>query len=48
LDDCQRLAIRQALAAADQNWARAAKALGLDASNLHKLARRLGMKQRPR
>ena len=47
VDACQRQAIRQALAAADENWARAAKALDLDASNLHKLARRLGMKQRP-
>ncbi|WP_132545458.1 nitric oxide reductase transcriptional regulator NorR [Plasticicumulans lactativorans] len=44
VDACQRDAIRQALAAHGDNWARAARALGLDASNLHKLARRLGLK----
>lgn len=48
VDECQRQAIRQALAAADDNWAQAAKALGLDASNLHKLAKRLDMKPHPR
>jgi len=40
----QRLAITAALNAHHQNWAQAARALGLDSSNLHKLARRLGMK----
>ncbi len=43
---CQRQAIRQALAAQDNNWARAAHLLDLDPSNLHKLARRLGLKAR--
>ena len=40
----QRQAITAALAACDQNWAQAARALDMDSSNLHKLARRLGMK----
>ena len=40
----QREMIRQALAATANNWAMAARQLGLDASNLHKLARRLGLK----
>lgn len=40
----QREAIRQALALHDDNWAAAARQLELDASNLHKLARRLGLK----
>jgi anaerobic nitric oxide reductase transcription regulator len=44
VDDCQRRHIRTALAAHQDNWAQAARALGLDASNLHKLARRLGLK----
>src|SRR5690554_4528868 len=44
VDACQRQAIRQALAAAEGNWAQAARLLELDASNLHKLARRLGLK----
>jgi len=43
---CQRQAISQALAAQDNNWARAAHQLDLDPSNLHKLARRLGLKAR--
>ncbi len=46
VDACQRQAIRQALVAAGDNWAQAARALGLDASNLHKLAKRLGLKNR--
>lgn len=41
---CQRQAVQQALAAHGDNWAAAARSLGLDASNLHKLARRLGLK----
>jgi len=40
----QRRSIRAALAASGGNWAQAARALGIDASNLHKLARRLGLK----
>jgi anaerobic nitric oxide reductase transcription regulator len=40
----QRAAIREALARHDRNWAAAARELGVDASNLHKLARRLGLK----
>jgi len=44
VDHTQRECIVQALAAHDGNWAAAARALGLDASNLHKLAKRLGQK----
>ncbi|WP_153110470.1 nitric oxide reductase transcriptional regulator NorR [Propionivibrio limicola] len=44
VDAYQRQLIRQALADCDGNWARAARDLGLDASNLHKLSRRLGLK----
>ncbi|MBO3276797.1 nitric oxide reductase transcriptional regulator NorR [Pseudomonas schmalbachii] len=44
VDDCQRQAIQQALAATGNNWANAARLLDLDPSNLHKLARRLRMK----
>lgn len=44
VDDCQRQCIQAALAMHRDNWAQAARALGLDASNLHKLARRLGLK----
>ncbi len=40
----QRQAIRAALAANAGNWAAAARCLELDPSNLHKLARRLGIK----
>ncbi len=40
----QRQAIRQALTEHEGNWAAAARQLQLDASNLHKLARRLGIK----
>jgi len=40
----QREMIQQALAVTGANWALAARQLGLDASNLHKLARRLGLK----
>ena len=40
----QRQAIRHALALHQDNWAAAARQLGLDASNLHKLARRVGLK----
>ncbi len=44
VDACQRRTIRAALAACDDNWAQAARRLDVDSSNLHKLARRLGMK----
>ena len=44
VERCERQAIRQALDAQGQNWTAAARQLGLDASNLHKLARRLGLK----
>lgn len=36
--------VRQALQSAGGNWAEAARWLGIDASNLHKLAKRLGVK----
>lgn len=45
VENCQRDAIRQALARHQNNWAAAARQLKLDASNLHKLARRLGIKE---
>ena len=44
VDACQRQAIHQALINSHDNWAEAARSLGTDASNLHKLARRLGLK----
>ena len=44
VDAAQRQSIRLALERCDQNWAGAARALDIDASNLHKLARRLGLK----
>jgi anaerobic nitric oxide reductase transcription regulator len=44
LDDCRRDRIRAALAAHDGNWAQASRVLAIDSSNLHKLARRLGLK----
>ena len=44
VDACQRQTINAALAAHQGNWAQAARALDVDASNLHKLARRLGVK----
>ncbi|PTU74679.1 nitric oxide reductase transcriptional regulator NorR [Pseudomonas mangrovi] len=44
VDDCQRECIHQALQQADGNWASAARLLEVDPSNLHKLARRLGLK----
>lgn len=40
----QREAIASALAANGRNWAGAARALGLDVANLHRLAKRLGLK----
>ncbi len=44
VDACQRQAIRRALQAHQGNWANAARALEVDPSNLHKLARRIGLK----
>ena len=44
VEACQREQIRLALAATAENWSAAARLLELDASNLHKLARRLGLK----
>ncbi len=43
VDEFQRGAIRDALAASSGNWALAARRLGLDRGNLHRLARRLGV-----
>lgn len=40
----QREAIASALAANGRSWAAAARALGLDVANLHRLAKRLGLK----
>jgi anaerobic nitric oxide reductase transcription regulator len=44
VDAAQRAVILQALASTGQNWSRAARVLQLDSSNLHKLARKLGLK----
>lgn len=44
VEAAERQAIRTALAQTQGNWAQAARRLGVDASNLHKLARRLGIK----
>ncbi|NYT86816.1 nitric oxide reductase transcriptional regulator NorR [Pollutimonas harenae] len=44
MENSQRHAIQQALAQASNNWAQAARLLELDSSNLHKLARKLGLK----
>jgi len=44
VDAAQRSAVLQALASTGQNWTQAARALQLDSSNLHKLARKLGLK----
>lgn len=43
VEDFQRQAIQQTLSAHENNWAAAARALGVDSSNLHKLARRLSL-----
>jgi anaerobic nitric oxide reductase transcription regulator len=48
LEQSQRQAIIAALDAHCHNWAKAARSLGLDNSNLHKLAVRLGIKQKNR
>ncbi|MCH8180610.1 MAG: nitric oxide reductase transcriptional regulator NorR [Proteobacteria bacterium] len=44
VEQFERGLVRQALQAAGGNWAEAARWLGIDASNLHKLAKRLGVK----
>ena len=44
LDTYQRQLVQQALKKSQGNWAAAARRLGLDTSNLHKLSRRLGLK----
>ena len=44
VDDCQRQMIRVALERSQNSWAEAARLLDIDPSNLHKLAKRLGMK----
>ena len=44
VEACQRQSILQALELCADNWASAARLLDLDPSNLHKLARRLGLK----
>lgn len=44
VEQIQRDCIDQALRAQQGNWAQAARQLGIDASNLHKLAKRLGCK----
>ncbi|WP_031524161.1 nitric oxide reductase transcriptional regulator NorR [Siccibacter colletis] len=43
-EDFQRSQIAAALAAHQHNWAASARALGMDVANLHRLAKRLGMK----
>jgi len=45
VEHTQRQSIRQALITENGKWNRAAKRLGVDSSNLHKLANRLGIKQ---
>ncbi|MFA7668577.1 MAG: nitric oxide reductase transcriptional regulator NorR [Burkholderiaceae bacterium] len=44
LEHYERSLIEQALQAADHNWAQAARTLDLDSSNLHKRAKKLGLK----
>ena len=44
VQDFQRRRIQQALEAAEGSWAAAARALGMDRSNLYHLARRLGLR----
>src|SRR5690606_38116545 len=46
VDQLQRHLIRQALEHSGGNWSQAARRLGLDPSNLHKLAGKLGLKAR--
>ncbi|GAA3711066.1 nitric oxide reductase transcriptional regulator NorR [Oceanisphaera sediminis] len=44
IHQAQRQAIEQALVHSKNNWAAAARLLDIDASNLHKLAKKLGLK----
>lgn len=44
VESAQRTAILDALRASNHNWAHAARRLHVDSSNLHKLAKRLGIK----
>ncbi len=44
VEQFQRQLIRRTLASSNDNWAEVARKLELDASNLHKLAKRLGLK----
>ena len=44
----ERRVIADAIARHDGNWAAAARALGMHRSNLHHLATRLGLRERPR
>ena len=43
VDDYQRMLIREALKEQDGNWSQAANLLGVNRSNLHRLAKRLGI-----
>jgi anaerobic nitric oxide reductase transcription regulator len=43
-EDFQRQTIRQALAQHNHSWAACARALEMDVANLHRLAKRLGLK----
>jgi anaerobic nitric oxide reductase transcription regulator len=43
-DNFQRTAIRQALEQSQYNWAASARLLEMDVANLHRLAKRLGLK----
>lgn len=45
-EDYQRAAVRAAVAGHGGNWAAAARDLGMHRSNLHHLARRLGLRER--
>src|SRR5690606_3398982 len=45
LENTQKACIQRALDAAGGNWAHAARMLDIDASNLHKIARKLGLKE---
>jgi anaerobic nitric oxide reductase transcription regulator len=45
VEDYQRATIRAAVVESDGNWAAAARALGMQRSNLHHLAKRLGLRE---
>ena len=44
IDDYQTTLIRERVELSEGNWSKAAKSLGVHRSNLHRLARRLGLK----